>query len=199
MEDFSFCSATIISHIQHAFEAQACWREHALIHSLKSAQVAPFSHIDLSNTLELFKAHFLVRHALYTLRGRWRSTQQAELRISSIELEKVQYRSDIDTHNQKSTDVAQQDLLAAYYLDIENYHEMTEAEVNLLLKGFWQQLQSPAQSADALNTLGLNEGATYREIKAAFRKAAQTAHPDKGGDESRFKSLVEAKEQLLNS
>jgi len=193
MEHLSVDLSQVIKHIQQAFGSQACWREHALIQDLKRAQIEPLNTLNLSNTLELFKAHFLVRHALYTLRNQWRSAQTGELDIGTIEITKHCY-SNTNEHSALQT----KDLLADYYLDLENYTEMTEAEVNLLLKGFWQQLQNPSQSSQALKTLGLTQGATYREIKAAFRKAAQLEHPDKGGDESKFKALVEAKETLLD-
>ena len=41
-------------------------------------------------------------------------------------------------------------------------------------------------------TLGLDKKATKDDIKKAFRNLAQKHHPDKGGDESRFKEITEA-------
>lgn len=40
--------------------------------------------------------------------------------------------------------------------------------------------------------LGVADGATEAEIKDAFRKAAKENHPDKGGDEKKFKEINEA-------
>ena len=41
-------------------------------------------------------------------------------------------------------------------------------------------------------TLGVDRKATQDDIKKAFRKLAQKYHPDKGGDESKFKEITEA-------
>jgi molecular chaperone DnaJ len=44
--------------------------------------------------------------------------------------------------------------------------------------------------------LGVNKNASQDEIKKAFRKKAVEHHPDKGGDENKFKELSEAYEIL---
>ena len=46
------------------------------------------------------------------------------------------------------------------------------------------------------STLGVNESASDEEIKKAFRKLAATHHPDKGGDDSKFKEINEAYDNL---
>ncbi|MBA3822577.1 MAG: J domain-containing protein [Ktedonobacterales bacterium] len=45
--------------------------------------------------------------------------------------------------------------------------------------------------------LGIENGATKREIKNAYRRQARKVHPDKGGDEAAFKVLYAAYRQLL--
>jgi curved DNA-binding protein len=45
---------------------------------------------------------------------------------------------------------------------------------------------------DYYSTLGLNRGASLEEIKKAYRSMAMKHHPDRGGDEKRFKEIEEA-------
>lgn len=47
-------------------------------------------------------------------------------------------------------------------------------------------------SKDYYKILGVDKNASKEEIKKAFRKAAAKHHPDKGGDESKFKEAGEA-------
>ena len=41
-------------------------------------------------------------------------------------------------------------------------------------------------------TLGVDKTATQSEIKKAYRKLTMQHHPDKGGDEDKFKEIAEA-------
>lgn len=52
---------------------------------------------------------------------------------------------------------------------------------------------------DYYEVLGIDKGASADEIKKAFRKAAIEHHPDKGGDEAKFKELNEAYEVLKDT
>lgn len=49
------------------------------------------------------------------------------------------------------------------------------------------------------DTLGVSETASDKEIKSAFRKLAAQHHPDKGGDEKKFKEINEAYDTLKNT
>jgi DnaJ family protein A protein 2 len=46
--------------------------------------------------------------------------------------------------------------------------------------------------------LGVEDGATMQEVKKAYKKLAMVHHPDKGGDEERFKQITEAYQELTN-
>src|ERR1700677_3711411 len=45
---------------------------------------------------------------------------------------------------------------------------------------------------DYYNVLGVDRKASKDDVKKAFRKLAQKYHPDKGGDEAKFKEITEA-------
>lgn len=51
---------------------------------------------------------------------------------------------------------------------------------------------------DYYKILGVSKGASEDEIKKAFRKLAHKYHPDKGGDEQKFKEINEAYQILSN-
>jgi len=49
---------------------------------------------------------------------------------------------------------------------------------------------------DYYTTLGISKNASEAEIKSAYRKMAMKHHPDRGGDETKFKEVTEAYETL---
>ena len=51
---------------------------------------------------------------------------------------------------------------------------------------------------DYYKILGINQNASEEEVKKAFRQLAHKYHPDKGGDEKRFKEINEAYQVLSN-
>lgn len=66
--------------------------------------------------------------------------------------------------------------------------------------GKFRQNTSPRSTmsrAEALEILGLKQGATEQEIKAAYRKLIASAHPDAGGSDWMAAKLNEAKQILL--
>ncbi len=59
-----------------------------------------------------------------------------------------------------------------------------------------EKLTKESMSKDYYQTLGVARGASADEIKRAFRKKAHEHHPDKGGDEAKFKEMNEAYQVL---
>lgn len=49
---------------------------------------------------------------------------------------------------------------------------------------------------EAYRTLGLDPGAGTGEVKRAYREKVKTTHPDRGGDEERFKEVASAYDRL---
>lgn len=183
--------SSVTSAIEKAFTMKSEWREYDLIKYLKDSNDPELPNMEPNQALSLFKTHFLTRHALYSLKSKWAKNKSAHLEIGIINIQKFPYI----THNE--TSVSNSDLLGTYYLDQDNYFDMTKEEISLLLNGFWQRINNPDQSEEAYQALGLEIGASYADIKRAFKKKAQTMHPDKGGDEQKFKELSKAKDELL--
>ncbi|KAF5309268.1 hypothetical protein D9619_012758 [Psilocybe cf. subviscida] len=61
-----------------------------------------------------------------------------------------------------------------------------------------QKLLKQSKQKDYYKIVGVSRDADARTIKKAFRKAAKTAHPDKGGSEAKMALLNEAYEVLSN-
>ena len=57
----------------------------------------------------------------------------------------------------------------------------------------------PLTRAEALEVLGLAEGATEAEIRAAHRRLMRTAHPDQGGSAWLASRLNAARDLLLGA
>ena len=51
---------------------------------------------------------------------------------------------------------------------------------------------------DYYEVLGVSRGASQDDIKKAYRNLAHKYHPDKGGDEQKFKEINEAYQVLSN-
>lgn len=50
----------------------------------------------------------------------------------------------------------------------------------------------------ARRILGVGPGATSLDVETAFRRAARSAHPDRGGDAAVFRDLVQARDLLVS-
>jgi hypothetical protein len=55
----------------------------------------------------------------------------------------------------------------------------------------------PDPLALAYKTLGVQDGATEAEVRAAFKKIAFEHHPDRGGDVTKFKDAGAARDRIL--
>ena len=67
-----------------------------------------------------------------------------------------------------------------------------------LIAGGWLGIEEVMSSKNYYDILGIAKDASTDEIKKAFRRQAVKHHPDRGGDEAKFKELNEAYEVLSN-
>jgi DnaJ-class molecular chaperone len=68
-----------------------------------------------------------------------------------------------------------------------------------MFKGNLKTIKNLKQKMDPYERLGVAHDATLDEIKRAYRRLALECHPDKGGDETEFKTLNEAYNALNES
>lgn len=189
--------------------------EYALIQALKQPPYEIFHSQALSDSLVLFKTHFILFHALYTLQGEWRQQGVGELDIHTTNIILHPYASSSSfTKVQSSTpnatnNIMNADPLARYYLDWHNFETTQKADVNALLDDFWSRMAvgrplciSEDERQHAYRVLGITELAlseentylhlTPKTLKQYYRKALAKAHPDKGGSVKRAQAVIQA-------
>lgn len=167
--------------------------EYSLISILQTPPYALFDKEALRDPLIMFQTHFVVFHALYRVRDRWREKGVGELGIHTLRI--VLNAPLTATSLPENTDP-----LRAYYLDWDKFNETGEEDVNALLNDFWQRVgggmtsvsQAEIEDAKQALELGDDSGLTLASVKRQYRKLVHVHHPDKGGDEVKAKRLVRA-------
>ncbi len=179
----------IIKHIDNYLDDKATVQEVELIQFLKRLPQEPFSEFNISHSKDLFRAHFLLKHALYTLQNSYLAERSYFLDINLVKISRRPYVEGI-------SELAAHGSVKAYYLDIRHYFETEEEEVNDLLDQFWRKFLANDDRQAALSVLDLPAWADHTQVKAQYRKLAQVHHPDKGGCEEQFKKIAAAKRLL---
>lgn len=172
------------------FSVQPVTTEHALISDLQKNKVEPFDGFNLSHSKDLFRAHFLTKHALYHLQNSYAVQKCFYLDISLVSIKRLPF-----IEGERQT-IVELDLTKEYYLNICHYFETEEEQVNELLDSFWAKYLAQDDKARALEILGLKSDTGYAQVKTRYRELAQKHHPDKGGCEERFKEIAGAKKLL---
>jgi DnaJ-domain-containing protein 1 len=134
---------------------------------------------------ELFRAHFLLFHALYRLRDQLRAAQAADLEINTLN---IRYRR----YHPGRAALSTPDPLREYYLDLSHMETTTVHDVQQLISSFWTRLQRHDQRAEALKELGLADPVDNDTIIKTYRRMAMRHHPDRGGSEKRQQALNKA-------
>jgi len=166
--------------------------EHALIKALGETGVIEVTPATFSDTMTLFRTHFLVYNALYELKDQLIKKAHWILDISAVNIQLHPYEFGHDLLEEKDT-------MRDYYLDLTVLQETTEEELDDMLRNFWKKVDieedkhiTRGLSQHALQCLELCEPITFAEIKKRYRKLAMQHHPDRGGDPSKIQEINEA-------
>lgn len=140
--------------------------------------------------LALFRKHFLIMHVLYRLQMQFEERGD-QLHVSALAIELVS-KGGVESGSIASPEASLRD----YYLDLEEFDEVSEADVVTLLNGFWRKYERWQTTDQACKILGVPPDATWPAVQAAWRRAAAATHPDKGGDPVQFRKVFEAYQSL---
>lgn len=162
--------------------------EYQLIQVLKQRGLVP---PDYSfSPLSLFRVHFLVFNALYSLQPVFAERNMAliisPLAIYIRPLER-------DALGEALAEMEDQPL-REFYLNWDYYREATEDSVEELLQKFWRSFArrgvvGDQERRDALAELELEDPVSPADIKRQYRRLAMTHHPDRGGSEERLRRI----------
>ena len=154
--------------------------EYALIKTLQQPPWCVFENVDLADTLVMFRCHFVLFNALYTLSDIWREEGIGELDIHTLNIRLMPAR-------QHSAGLTESDSLKAYYLNWDNFTATTSGDVEALLDDFWQRIttgnvaKTDVESARQVMGFGSEDALSSAAIKKRYRQLLQRHHPDKGG------------------
>ena len=165
---------------------------HELMSQLRTGGYLPQWPVEAQQ--QLFRTNFLLMNGLYQLQSRL-LTEGAWLAISPLALQILPLEAGEPA-------VALTDPLREYYLDWQIFWQTDAAEVEVLLKAFWQRYCGEQQGEArrrALAELGLPQDASPAQIKRRWKALALTHHPDRRGDAARFVAINLAWEQLCQN
>lgn len=163
--------------------------EFELIKWLQAPDQGVFRADAMSDSLTLFRCHFLVMHCLYTLRQQWLTEQRGYLQISAVNIVLS------PSNNNGNSHISEHDPLAKYYLDLSEL-ETNEETIDALLNDFWRRMVIPDHYDADLLTLELQPPVDSTTIRQQYRRLAMQHHPDKGGDGEVFRRISAAYQRL---
>jgi len=138
----------------------------------------------------LFRAHFLLFHALYVLRDRLSASRQSGLQIEALCIRRLLWSAGGHA-------LTTPDPLRSYYLDWDNFDQTSEDDVYTLLAAFWKKFGNFDDRGEALAELGLEDPVDDETIKLTWRRLAMEHHPDRGGDDERLQTINAAVDRLI--
>ncbi|KGK42277.1 hypothetical protein LH51_08525 [Nitrincola sp. A-D6] len=167
--------------------------EHELLKTLEQQGHIQLEADGFHDLMKLFHMHFLLFHRLYHLRDELHAKGQWSLNIHTLSIRLLPYQAG-------QQGLITDDPLRRYYLDLSHLEYTSEAMLEQMLAGFWSKLSSPAETCaqqQALEMLELDENASDKQIKQAWRRMAMRHHPDRGGDDETIKQINQAVALLL--
>lgn len=185
--DFTPIIALLEQRLQHG-EALS---EFELMRWLQAPEQAIFQPEALSDSLSLFRSHFILMHCLYQLKQRWHDTRSATLTISALHIQRHPW-----THTPCQA-LQSPDPMAAYYLNLQELNTSQDT-VDELLAAFWKKMRLNNTRNDDFRTLELSPPVTIREIQLQYRRLVMRYHPDRGGDNIRFCQIQTAYQRIKN-
>jgi DnaJ-domain-containing protein 1 len=160
--------------------------EYELLRQLQNELEDDFGPDLFRDELKMYRAHFLLFHALYRLSDYLSEKQLATLDIHVLKIKILPY----ETHRSNSLSIP--DPLREHYLNLDNLRGTTLDDVKTLLGKFWTSYYADQKKPLALKVLGLQTGASKAEIEKRYRTMAMQHHPDRGGDDQDFLRLQQA-------
>jgi DNA-J related protein/DnaJ domain len=151
------------------------------------------------NDLRLFRQHFMVMNALYSLYEELLE-QGLLLHISALSIyiespdSSVSENYDLCTAATISREGFQR--LSHYYQNWDNFDKTSYSDVQQLLNQFWKKYLQLDEQQKSLDCLGLKKGSDWIKIKQHYRLLCQKHHPDKGGDKLYFLEIRQAYDNL---
>lgn len=169
--------------------------EHTLLKALDEKGTVTLEPDTFSDSVKLFRTHFLLYNALYQLRDDLWRTGKGHLEITAVRLR-------LQSYHPGHPALQQHDPMRDYYLDLDMLEKTTQQDIETALNNFWKRLHEDTifsgggLKAKALQTLGLQDGVTAQEIKQSYRRLAMRHHPDRGGDPEKLQRINEAMDVL---
>jgi len=160
--------------------------EHLLLKQLQIEQGEAFPDTLFRDQLALFRAHFLLFHALYRLRDQLLADAAGLLEIDARCIRLAPY---VAPGGAAMTD---HDPLRDFYLDLSHLTDTTADDVEQMLGAFWVRYYAGNRRDEALAVLGLDGSADLDAAQRRYRELAMAHHPDRGGDAAQFQAIQEA-------
>lgn len=157
--------------------------EYALLQRLRDDRRSGFAPGRSEDPHALFRMHFLLFHLLYRLREALHRDSAGDLEIHTL---KIRWHNPVHSHSQA---LARPDPLAAYYLDLDNLHASSRADIERMLGQFWVRFARFDRRGAALAVLELPADADADSILRQYRRLAMRHHPDRGGDAAQLQAI----------